>query len=269
MGRARSGQQAVATGAFAALLGTRRGSPSAQAQRDAAERVGTQELLEAELDDFLAAVGRETNASPIVRGASAAELLVRSYRAQDPRATVVAALLSWMRANATFSRMEAFRELTFVVDRGDPPHAPGLTEPALGTLCDYFREGATEDPYPTAQYGQVTIKWLFGNRRRPETYLRLAPLCEALAPLISNPSDEGISSLGQTVAEALQAAPGAALVGPLRPWIDAYVLRIDSKRITPPEVRELRTVLAKHAPGSRSSACSAALAELSLRLVGN
>lgn len=75
-------------------------------------------------------------------------------------------------------------------------------------------------------------------------YLRLQKLCEGLATLLAQQTKRGGIKLGVQRGCVLDGAPTAALQGPLRSWLSAFVQRHEQGRLTAAEREILQGVVA-------------------------
>jgi hypothetical protein len=264
MGRARQTQTAtvVAADVFASVLGTRRGSQAAQAQRDTDERA----QQDVALDQFMEqVVVRKSGGSVPYLGANT-EMLVRAYWAQRPPAEVVAELEATLAVlDRSGQRLMFLEGLALLVDLGDPVSCPGLTAPALQMLSAYFGGIGNESTQARDCEAEWVIRQVFVgvraaaraqqlrdfkllprdlDRKRSEAdYRRWQPLAESLATMIvrspSPPPGGGEGGDGATsasrAAEALTVVSAATLAGPLRCWVDAFSKRREHVKISADE----------------------------------
>jgi hypothetical protein len=277
MGRARSQTHAVS--GFEAVLGTRRGSVVAQAQRDTDE----DEQRKAALLGFPEKVGdilrRERSG---MSGQEIARSLVFDYEDHlSEKWSRRRILKNWRELDESIpNNYDTLPGLVVITDLGDPVGSPGLTEPAMQALCDYFvftkaiDFGAHTRPVSFAgtraekrDRATFVINKLFLDRRPLEYYLRFARLCEVLGPVIADLAgdDAEDQGLGERAARALRVAPEDALTGPMRGWVDAFTALVREDAITWNEERELNQLVAKYRP-STDGAGTATLAALASAL---
>jgi hypothetical protein len=231
VGRARTQTDAVVDG-FTAVLGTRRGSALAQAQRDIVES----QQREVALGGFLKTIAGITSGS----GFEIEEGLAQAYRQKEPVQSVASTLLRKLQASKTLALMSSrLHIVAAVADSGDPALCPGLTKPALIALCDYLTWLAEEDnavAYLTRSsvnaLADVVVRRSFLDRDLEEAYCRrLQPLCEVLGAFLARPGNKDDTCPGENMAIVLRDASFDVLQ-PLRSWIEAFALRYDEESLT-------------------------------------
>jgi hypothetical protein len=260
MGRARSQQTAVAVGSFNSILGARRGSVGAQAQRDAGEDVEREAVFRQFRNALSGSFPTPTAGhSTLLLG----NKLVNKYRQHLPASEVADGLMEFVQSAGAFDRGKVLENFATVVAAGDPMFCPGLTEPALLALCNYFAE-VPEDESRDKElieselssqnlHAERVIKTLFGDGNKPAFYVRTQQLCETIGKMLARPvRSQSLHSglLGEAAARALFAAPEEALAGPLQGWINAFAQRSDQESLTHPERKILGELILSYEAGS-------------------
>jgi hypothetical protein len=247
MGRARSQTDAAVDG-FAAVLGTRRGSPTAQAQRDAEER----RVLEAALSEFATNVGAHF---PTAFGV--VDALAEAYRKQEPPTVTAERIFERMKHQFIWD----IEELVTAARVGDPENAPGLVAPVQLILNQWFRrENADPDFHPQlrrTEHAKLVIDRLFGpedededgmpiyRERASEFYLTWGDLVADLGAVIAKRESGGSAQgLGFAAIRAMRMAPGGVLAGSMRSWVRAFSRLIAAGDLTGREKMELEFLLA-------------------------
>jgi hypothetical protein len=259
MGRARSQTHAVS--GFEAVLGTRRGSVAAQAQRD----INEDEQRKAALLGFPEQVGEVLRREPWgLNGQAIASSLVCDYEDHvSEKSSRQRLLKNWRELDESIpNNHDTLPGLVVIVELGDPLGSPGLTEPAMQALCDYFvfsaaaevhsdRVRAIGDNRLIHERAAWVINKLFRSPRAPAHYLRFARLCEVLSPIIAGNTlneDADGQFLGIWAAMSLRAAPEEALTGPMRGWVDAFTEVVNADAIIWEEEQELNQLVAQYGP---------------------
>jgi hypothetical protein len=148
------------------------------------------------------------------------------YRQDDFSAKRAAtALLRDVRATSGRERERKLLAHTIVAEMDDPPSAPGLTAASVLVLANYFRKNMSERGYQWAEAAGV-LSGLFERSRELEYYLRLQPLITSLTTVLANASTT--AQVSALAIKSLQAAPEAALLGPLRGWAQIYLRRLEA-----------------------------------------
>jgi hypothetical protein len=118
------------------------------------------------------------------------------------------------------------RELASIAVAGDPRGWPGLTAPAIAALSAYFARPIEPDhrDIPSTE-APFVFEQCLAQPHEEAYYQRLQPLCVGLAVMLAR--QPAASRVCLRAARILREAPTAALVGPLRSWIDVFAQRIE------------------------------------------
>jgi hypothetical protein len=244
MGRARA--SATTVDGFTTIFGASRGSKVAQAQRDG------EELLRAR--SALAALRREV--ALVASTNSLFDEIVDNYRESTMSAEDLTAQLAH-----EAEQLPVAQQLAVMAGRGDPLGFPGLTSSAVAALAQYFADAAMKNVKD--EQGRVlststsrqtdcalaVIRECFADAPTREIahYMRLAPLCEAMAQFLAGLGAEPIfvPSGGELVSSnmagedeaclqaisALSGLPTAVLTGPMHDWPQAFAKRCSKKGV--------------------------------------
>jgi hypothetical protein len=227
---------------FAAVLGTRRGSALAQAQRDADENM----QLEVALADKFVSVQLEAGS------AVSFEMLVRAYRLrpqQQPQQREIADAQLIEELLLLIEARSSVRELAVVCAHGDPRGWPGLTAPAAAALTRYFADvHAARSLYSQKSAGrtigrtvadraEAVLNTCLATREDCDYdvayYQRLQPLSDILATLIVSQSGAPYTRrLRVRAAAILWTLPAEVLVGPMASWVSAFAQAFDAGLLT-------------------------------------
>jgi hypothetical protein len=241
----------VAVDGFDAVFGARRGSESAQVQRDLEER-----------DHALSAWSARVRAHSPYK-ISLLEALTSFYCARDTEDSKLASFLS------ACARGGHVSDLIRIVKLGDPGNCPGLTDPAVRCLAQFFATPPREFEQRARDGADSAIRQLFidgGVSDEPEHYLRLQPLCEGVGALLARPhAHDPARSEGMVefrAAAVLFSAPTFAAAGPLASWVAALANRAKARNLDSHTRAVLRNIITDQT--SDSPARKNAFAALSL-----
>lgn len=238
---------------FDAVFGTRRGSPEAQAQRDAAEEEVRARALKTFIWTLALTEERYDVATALadtwIGYVQDREVGMGSRYVQGK--TVPAPSYEQLVETLVTQIREAGADATLAaVAEGDPADTPGLTAPAIEALGRYFASPAA-DTKAAQDLGIASIEAFHTcspRRLTPlEHYEQLRPLCEGLGVYLgSNLEEAQIGFLRADIfvatAKALSFAPTDALRGPLRSWIEAVAAR-EREGVLEPATREILRAL--------------------------
>jgi hypothetical protein len=238
---------AVAVEGFNGVLGSRRGSVTAQAQRDASERRTREDVLR----DFCLAVESPRVVNVVGAAGELATELIDAYERGDsaPSSPNYAKLVDFLRRRVS---EDGPLGLIAAIKYGDPAGFPGLTTPAISGLATYLRTNAPRSgrKYHLPNAIGVVSQLLQGRHPRAH-YEKLASVCEAIGELITtvskNPSKnpEAGPMLCEAAAAVLCNAPVEALLGPLSSWPQAFTERARRELCDYEERRCLCILIAK------------------------
>jgi hypothetical protein len=218
----------------------------AQAQRDHDERLERIPIL----DLFL---GEVVSAIRVAEACAVAEEVVTAYREGREPEEVVKSLTSQIMALKGFRRRDILNGLATLVALEDPRECEGLTAPAAQALRDYFTKREAETAAAESKQANEVMLRLFWQVRRDDVlahdeayYRRHQALAESFAPLIANPAKAGSVQTGVAAAKILWGVPPAAVAGPLRSWLQAFVQRHDDGKLSKAESNLLKTLFRKY-----------------------
>ena len=188
MARARGNIGAATVKDFDSVIGARRGSAAAQAQRDTAEH---QTRESARMDFFLVVEAGVTASGWHGSGETtwaAIELLAAWKRGEhSPNSPGYSAFVESLRDGCIEHGPEG---LIVAVDYGDPAGYAGLTAPAIDGLTAYLR---TKVPRPRRKYHRAdaiaVVCHLLRGQRDPARYEQLSGVCEAISGFIASASE--------------------------------------------------------------------------------
>jgi hypothetical protein len=247
MGHART--QTVKVSGFDAVLGARRGSPSAQKQRDIAEERYREETVQ----DFLIRVSDLFDSTGVMIVDDMADALVLAYRERTPVAESAEMMLTkWLstakqaQSESKLGRSDTLHEIMTIAVVGDPRGWPGLTAPAVQALNHFFASSSVsvsprkrgfarkvrsvaEALAVKREQAEFVITMLFGLQHEEGYYSRFTSLCEALALTIADltVSAQAKADISRRVTLALSVAPESAVCACMRSWVDALAQLLD------------------------------------------
>jgi hypothetical protein len=246
MGRAQ--KRAVGVDGFDTVLGVRRGSPSAQAQRDVDERVQRRSALERALDLWVERITKATGSCAYTPG------LAATYRdgvltGKDFRESSAADMLERLISAGENGNNTLISELIAITVLGDPVECPGISWSAVSALGRYFESESTalsakvEHPRVDAHARRVLDACFFGPYEN-EFYQRLLPLCQGLGTYLNaQSSSQSRERLLLRAAQVLRSAPIATLERALASWVEVFALRAKNGTISEAERNILSVIL--------------------------
>jgi hypothetical protein len=212
---------------FDAVLGARRGSMQAQAQRDAEEAYERERTLARWM-------------SEVSQGGACTQALAEFYDSK----TGTSASYSQLFATLTNEvHVRDVKELVEIVKHGDPVGYTGLTAPAITFLAQFFQWPPPWLPDDGDSGAAYAIDHLFFGEYEHAHYQRLLPICHGVAALIANKSAQAGQPMCRRAATCLRTAPVEALAGPLASWVKAFGQRIDNDRLSQAEREVLQSII--------------------------
>jgi hypothetical protein len=207
---------------FEAVLGSNRGSVSAQARRDADEFSDRQRQC-ADAFERQRADAFEVFALAVVSACSsrvAVDVLGAAYGEEGYQSQGQEDLQESLLAQA---QVKDTRELAVIAAQPDPVGWPGLTAPAVVALGRYYATRINDHEDLSRQFSGVLFQFCFTGEDHDEAhYQRLQPLCQSLAEFVSQYPQIAGKTFLENMARTFRFAPVAALSGALRSWIDVF-----------------------------------------------
>jgi hypothetical protein len=237
MGRARSQTQAATTDSFDSVVGARRGSPAAQAARDADEQAvlvaraaaEERERVRREAEELAVFASARSDFAAAVGGASGERLMVETLtiaydEGEYEDKVLYGQLVDALVEDVTWSASE----LTAIAAVGDPVSMPGLTAPAVSALNRYFSDITWAEGSKAENISYHVMMILEAYAQDSDVYERLLPLCQGFAAVLAQTQEpeEDFLTLGLQMVGIIEKASPEALAGPLRCWLEVLAQRL-------------------------------------------